>query len=209
MTLRCVLYVRYSSDQQRAASIEDQFRVCRERAAHEGWKIAGAYKDSTISGDSMILRPGIQAPLEEAPAGDVRDPGCRGARPAALRSDRRGDDFQAPGIRERSETVMPSSLHCPSCGRTPGGGPNGVSIATIDGEHWCGRCARVHQTESGRLWVHRPSPGRMMEQVPVALDAWMDCYEMKPKIRITVRQAEQEIQRAWARWMVTRLTLRP
>lgn len=95
---------------------------------------------------------------------------------------------------------MSSSLHCPSCGRTPGEGPNGVSIATIDGEHWCGRCARVHQTEGGRLWIHRPSPGRMIEQVPVALDAWMDCYEMKPKIRITVREAEREIQRAWARW---------
>ena len=36
MTLRCALYARYSSDQQRAASIEDQFRVCRERAGREG-----------------------------------------------------------------------------------------------------------------------------------------------------------------------------
>ena len=44
MTLSCALYARYSSDQQRAASIEDQFRVCRERAAREGWKIVGAYK---------------------------------------------------------------------------------------------------------------------------------------------------------------------
>ncbi len=69
MTLRCALYARYSSDQQRAASIEDQFRVCREHAAREGWKIAGAYKDSAISGDSMILRPGIQALLEDARRG--------------------------------------------------------------------------------------------------------------------------------------------
>jgi len=69
MTLRCALYARYSSDQQRAASIEDQFRVCRERAAGEGWKIASTYKDSAISGDSMILRPGIQALLEEARRG--------------------------------------------------------------------------------------------------------------------------------------------
>ncbi len=69
MTLRCALYARYSSDQQRAASIEDQFRVCREHAAREGWKIAGTYKDSAISGDSMILRPGIQALLEDARRG--------------------------------------------------------------------------------------------------------------------------------------------
>ena len=69
MTLRAALYARYSSDQQRAASIEDQFRVCRERAAREGWKIAGAYKDSAISGDSMILRAGIQALLDDARRG--------------------------------------------------------------------------------------------------------------------------------------------
>ena len=69
MTLRCALYARYSSDQQRAASIEDQFRVCRERAKREGWKIAGAYRDAAVSGDSMILRPGIQALLEDARRG--------------------------------------------------------------------------------------------------------------------------------------------
>ena len=69
MTLRCALYARYSSDQQRAASIEDQFRVCRERVSREGWKTAGAYKDSAISGDSMILRPGIQALLGGRAAG--------------------------------------------------------------------------------------------------------------------------------------------
>ncbi len=39
------------------------------RIACEGWKIAGAYKDSAISGDSMILRPGIQALLEDARRG--------------------------------------------------------------------------------------------------------------------------------------------
>ena len=69
MTLRCALYARYSSDQQRAASIEDQFRVCRDIAGRESWKIVGAYKDSAISGDSMILRPGIQALLEDARRG--------------------------------------------------------------------------------------------------------------------------------------------
>ena len=69
MTLRCALYARYSSDQQRAASIEDQFRVCREHTEREGWKIAGAYCDAAISGDSVILRPGIQGLLEDARQG--------------------------------------------------------------------------------------------------------------------------------------------
>ena len=66
MTVRAALYARYSSDQQRAASIEDQFRICREHAAREGWKVAAAYKDSAVSGDSVILRPGIRALLEDA-----------------------------------------------------------------------------------------------------------------------------------------------
>ncbi len=69
MTLRCALYARYSSDQQRAASIEDQFRVCRERAAREGWKIGNLYRDAAISGASVILRPGVQALLEGARRG--------------------------------------------------------------------------------------------------------------------------------------------
>ena len=63
MTRRRALYARYSSDQQRPASIEDRFLVCRER---EGWKIVGTYKDSAISGDSVILRSGVQALLEDA-----------------------------------------------------------------------------------------------------------------------------------------------
>ena len=41
MTLRAALYARYSTDQQRAASIKDQFRVCREHAGREGWKGVG------------------------------------------------------------------------------------------------------------------------------------------------------------------------
>lgn len=66
---RVALYARYSSDNQREASIEDQFRICREQAKREQWKIVGTYKDAGISGASMILRPGIQALLQDAQAG--------------------------------------------------------------------------------------------------------------------------------------------
>lgn len=64
--MRVALYARYSSDNQRDASIEDQFRICKERAARENWTIVASYKDAGISGASMILRPGIQALLEDA-----------------------------------------------------------------------------------------------------------------------------------------------
>ena len=66
---RVALYARYSSDNQRDASIEDQFRICREQAKREQWKIVGTYKDAGISGASMILRPGIQMLLQDGQAG--------------------------------------------------------------------------------------------------------------------------------------------
>jgi len=63
------LYARYSSDTQSPASIEDQFRVCRDLAARDGWSVAACYHDAAISGASMILRPGIQTLLQDARRG--------------------------------------------------------------------------------------------------------------------------------------------
>ncbi|MDH6230809.1 site-specific DNA recombinase [Mesorhizobium soli] len=65
---RVALYARYSSDNQRDASIEDQLRQCRERAAREGWTVAETYSDRAISGASLI-RSGIQSLLTDAQAG--------------------------------------------------------------------------------------------------------------------------------------------
>jgi site-specific DNA recombinase len=35
--MRAAIYARYSSDNQRDASIEDQVRLCRERIERESW----------------------------------------------------------------------------------------------------------------------------------------------------------------------------
>ena len=51
---RVALYARYSSDNQRDASIEDQLCICREKAEREKWAIVSTYKDAGISGASMI-----------------------------------------------------------------------------------------------------------------------------------------------------------
>ena len=59
--MRVALYARYSSDNQRDASITDQLRMCRLRAEKEGWTVVEEYTDHAISGASMILRSGIQA----------------------------------------------------------------------------------------------------------------------------------------------------
>jgi site-specific DNA recombinase len=66
--MRAVIYARYSTDLQAATSIEDQFRVCRERIKREGWTYAHAYHDRAMSGTSH-LRPGYQKLLEDARAG--------------------------------------------------------------------------------------------------------------------------------------------
>ncbi|MGN1288807.1 MAG: recombinase family protein, partial [Bradyrhizobium sp.] len=65
---RVVLYARYSSDNQRDASIEDQLRQCRERAAREGWTVVKSYSDRAVSGASLI-RSGIQSLMADAQAG--------------------------------------------------------------------------------------------------------------------------------------------
>ncbi|WP_286828276.1 MULTISPECIES: recombinase family protein [Kordiimonas] len=61
-------YARYSSDHQRDASIEDQLRLCRERAEREGWHVTDSYSDRSVSGASL-MRPGIQALMRDALAG--------------------------------------------------------------------------------------------------------------------------------------------
>jgi site-specific DNA recombinase len=66
---RVALYARYSSDNQSVASIDDQFRICREHAAREKWNVVGTYHDAAISGASVILRPGVQAMLQDAQRG--------------------------------------------------------------------------------------------------------------------------------------------
>ena len=66
---RVVLYARYSDDNQSVTSIEDQFRICREHAAREKWAVVDSYQDAAISGASVILRPGVQALLQDAQRG--------------------------------------------------------------------------------------------------------------------------------------------
>jgi len=63
--VRAAIYARYSSDNQRDASIEDQVRVCAARITAEGWEAAGTYTDHAMSG-SIRLRPGYQKLLEDA-----------------------------------------------------------------------------------------------------------------------------------------------
>jgi site-specific DNA recombinase len=69
MPIRAVIYVRYSSENQREASIEDQVRLCRERIELEGWELAGVFHDAAVSGGSTFRRRGYNALLEGAQSG--------------------------------------------------------------------------------------------------------------------------------------------
>src|SRR5580704_14571456 len=66
--MRVALYARYSSDQQRAASIADQQRTCREFAARQDWAVVADYTDAAMSGASL-MRPGFQSLMRDALAG--------------------------------------------------------------------------------------------------------------------------------------------
>jgi site-specific DNA recombinase len=68
--MKTVTYARYSSDQQREASIEDQQRLCRNYAKQHGFDIVDCYSDAAISGASMH-RPGINQLMENAHRFDV------------------------------------------------------------------------------------------------------------------------------------------
>ena len=63
MTNRCVIYARYSSDNQSEHSIDDQVRICRARAEREGWQVVSVFTDYALSGAST-LRPGYQQLLD-------------------------------------------------------------------------------------------------------------------------------------------------
>ncbi|MGI4801263.1 MAG: recombinase family protein [Janthinobacterium lividum] len=67
-TMRVVIYARYSSENQREASIQDQLRICKDRIAREDWDLVQVFQDRALSGAST-LRPGYQALLAGAREG--------------------------------------------------------------------------------------------------------------------------------------------
>ena len=54
---RAVIYARYSTDEQRPESIDDQITSCRRYCEKMGWEIVGTYADAAISGASTKERP--------------------------------------------------------------------------------------------------------------------------------------------------------
>src|SRR5690606_24499215 len=63
--MKVAIYARYSSDNQRDASIADQLRICREYATRQGWTVTHEFTDHAISG-ATLLRSGFQALMRDA-----------------------------------------------------------------------------------------------------------------------------------------------
>ena len=57
--MRAGIYARYSSDQQSAASIPDQVRLCRRLCDEQGWDVVEVFADEAMSG-ATHLRPDFQ-----------------------------------------------------------------------------------------------------------------------------------------------------
>jgi len=57
--MRAAIYARYSSDQQSAASIPDQARLCRRLCEEQGWDVVEVFADEAMSG-ATHLRPDFQ-----------------------------------------------------------------------------------------------------------------------------------------------------
>jgi DNA invertase Pin-like site-specific DNA recombinase len=71
MTRSALIYARYSSELQNAASIEDQVRLCRERLDQDQIEVRDVFVDRAISGSSLHTRAGIKALLDEVARGTV------------------------------------------------------------------------------------------------------------------------------------------
>ncbi|MFM2350068.1 MAG: hypothetical protein RIR04_1034 [Pseudomonadota bacterium] len=69
--MRAAIYARYSSDLQSAASIDDQVRLCRERAAQLGYEVVEVFSDYAISASTLRNRPGMMALMDAARQGQI------------------------------------------------------------------------------------------------------------------------------------------
>src|SRR2546422_553424 len=63
------IYTRFSSDNQKDSSLEDQERLCREEAKRLGLQVVRVYSDKALSGQlSEDQRPQFREMLEDAKA---------------------------------------------------------------------------------------------------------------------------------------------
>ena len=142
--VKVAVYARYSSDNQRDASIADQLRVCREFAARQGWRLRGVH-DHAISG-ATLLRPGFQALMRDA-LNDDSTRARRVARSLQPRPGRHRRPIQAPDVRRRSHRHARRGRHHAPAHRFQGDDERAVSERPRARRHNAG-CADESRRES-------------------------------------------------------------
>jgi site-specific DNA recombinase len=68
--MRVAIYARYSTDRQSESSAEDQARLCRDKAAREGWTVVAEFLDPAMSGATRN-RPQLVAMMARAAEFDI------------------------------------------------------------------------------------------------------------------------------------------
>lgn len=68
--MKAAIYARFSSTLQDERSVDDQVRICREKAEKEGWEVVDVFADYAISG-AVRERPGLNAMLARLGEFDV------------------------------------------------------------------------------------------------------------------------------------------
>lgn len=66
---RAAIYARFSSELQKARSIDDQVALCRDFAKRDEWEIVAVYADRAVSGASIHGRPQYARMCADAKAG--------------------------------------------------------------------------------------------------------------------------------------------
>lgn len=69
--MRAAIYARFSTDKQDLSSIADQYRVCADFAARQGWKVVAHYADEGISGAAIGNRPGFNTMMDATMRGEI------------------------------------------------------------------------------------------------------------------------------------------
>ena len=155
--MKVAIYARYSSDNQRDASIADQLRICREFAARQGWTVVQEFTDHAISG-ATLLRSGFQALMRDALEPPIRRRARRIAGPLQSRPGRHRRPLQAPHLRRRQHRHARRRRHHAPAHRVQGDDERAVPEGP--GREDAPRTARASRERQGRRWPLLRLPSR-------------------------------------------------
>jgi site-specific DNA recombinase len=173
--MRAVIYARYSSNNQREASIEDQLEICRRYVKRQGWTLICTYEDRALSGASD-QRPAYQQMLADTEAGQFDVVVCE----ALDRLGRRLSDVAQLYDRLEFQRVM---LHAVNIGQVTTmhvgllGTMAQLYLSDLKEKTWRGQLGRAiaGKIPGGRAYGYRLVEGERGERQVVEAEALVIC----------------------------------